>query len=142
MQRTLKFARYGGLALLSSVAGVVAIGAGIFVHDAFTYTDKHVDRVPISPLALHPENGGPKNLPVVSSYVDDEEDDEQIALGKKPRLVIVGGGWGVSAARISAWIVAECVTGRSYSSNTTSRRLPCNTYIRRNIHHFYSSAAM
>lgn len=71
------------------------VGASIFVHDAFTYTDKHVEGVPVSPLALHPENGGPKDLPIVSSYVDDEEDEEQKALASKPRLVIVGGGWGV-----------------------------------------------
>lgn len=76
--------------------GVLAIGAGIFIHDAFTYSEKHLERVPVSPLALHPERGGPKNLPVARVQVDDEEDEENKMLAEKPKLVIVGGGWGVS----------------------------------------------
>lgn len=75
---------------------MLAIGAGIFVHDAFTYTDKHIDRVPVNPLALNPEKGGPNNLPVVKVMVDDSDDEENKKLSEKPRLVIVGGGWGVS----------------------------------------------
>lgn len=73
---------------------MLAIGAGFFIHDAFTYTDRHVDRVPVSPLALHPERGGPKNLPVVKALLADEEDEEAKKLSEKPKLVIVGGGWG------------------------------------------------
>lgn len=95
-QRALTFSRYSGYFLLSSVFGVLAIGTGIFIHDAFTYTDKHVDRVPINPLSLSPEKGGPNNLPVLNVLVDDDDDDEHRKLAKKPRLVIVGGGWGVS----------------------------------------------
>lgn len=94
-RRTATFARYSGYLLLSSAFGVLAIGAGIFIHDAFTYTDKHVDRVPINPLALKPEKGGPNNLPVVKVLVDDEDDEENRKLADKPKLVIVGGGWGV-----------------------------------------------
>lgn len=81
---------------MSSVFGLVTIGAGIFVHDAFTYTEKHAERVPRSPLALYPECGGPNNLPIVSLQVDDEDDEEHKKLAGKPKLVIVGGGWGVS----------------------------------------------
>ncbi|KAG5722144.1 hypothetical protein E4T56_gene7053 [Termitomyces sp. T112] len=92
--RTRLAVRYTGYLALSSVFGVLVIGAGIFVHDALTYTEKHVDRVPVSPLALHPERGGPKNLPVVRVQVDDEQDEENVKLAEKPRLVIVGGGWG------------------------------------------------
>ena len=87
--------KYTSIFCLSSVFGVLAIGAGIFIHDAFTYNDKHIDRVPVSPLALHPESGGPKNLPIARVYVGDEEDEESKKLAEKPRLVIVGGGWGV-----------------------------------------------
>jgi hypothetical protein len=94
-RRTLTVLRFSGYFLLSSACGVLAIGAGIFIHDAFTYTDKHLDRVPVSPLALHPERGGPKNLPVARVQVDDEEDEENVKLAAKPRLVIIGGGWGV-----------------------------------------------
>lgn len=94
-RRVITIAKFGGYFALSSVAGVLAIGAGIFIHDAFTYTDKHIDRVPVSPLALYPQRGGPKNLPVVRVQVDDEQDEANRQLANKPRLVIVGGGWGV-----------------------------------------------
>ncbi|KAJ7087750.1 mitochondrial NADH dehydrogenase [Mycena epipterygia] len=97
LRRTLTAARYTGYFCLSATVGVFAIGAGFFIHDAFTYNDKHVERVPVSPLALHPECGGPKNLPVVKVLVDDEDDEEQKKLAGKPRLVIVGGGWGAIA---------------------------------------------
>jgi hypothetical protein len=96
LRRTATFARYSGYFLLSSAVGILAIGAGIFIHDAFTYTEKHIDRVPTNPLALNPEKGGPKNLPVVKVLVDDDDDEENRKLAEKPKLVIVGGGWGVS----------------------------------------------
>ncbi|CAK5265079.1 unnamed protein product [Mycena citricolor] len=94
---TLTFAKYSGYFCLSSIFGVFAIGAGFFIHDAFTYNDKHIERVPISPLALHPETGGPKNLPVVRALMDDDEDEENKKISSKPRLVVVGGGWGAMA---------------------------------------------
>lgn len=47
-------------------------------------------------MALHPELGGPKNLPIARVQVDDQDDDENKALSEKPKLIIVGGGWGVS----------------------------------------------
>jgi hypothetical protein len=95
-QTAKKYAVYAGYFGLSTVVGVITLGAGIFIHDAFTYTEKHIDRVPINPLALHPESGGPKDLPIVKAYIGDQEDDENIRLAKKPKLVIIGGGWGVS----------------------------------------------
>lgn len=94
-------ARYTGYFALSSVFGVLALGTGIFIHDAFTYADQHMDRVPVSPLALHPERGGPKNLPIVRVQVDDEQDEENIRLAGKPKLLILGGGWGVSTHSLS-----------------------------------------
>jgi len=78
----------------STVVGLGIFVGGIFIHDVFTYTDKHVDRVPVSPLALHPNRGGPNNLPIVSAFLGDEEDEANNSLVGKPRLVIVGGGWG------------------------------------------------
>lgn len=124
-KRAAKLARYTGYFCLSSVFGVFALGAGIFIHDAFTYTDKHVDRVPLSPLALHPESGGPKNLPIVRVQADDQDDEENQKMGDKPKLVIVGGGWGV---RLSSpllpllWPYGNI--GNGYPSNFASRRLP------------------
>lgn len=93
--RARTIARYTGYLGLSSIFGVLVLGAGFFVHDVFTYSERHVDRVPVSPLALKPERGGPKNLPIVRVQVDDEEDEENSRLAEKPKLVIVGGGWGV-----------------------------------------------
>jgi hypothetical protein len=95
LHRTRRVLRWGAYLTFSSVLGVGILTAAIFAHDAFTYNSQHIDRVPVNPLALNPERGGPKNLPIVSSYLNDEEDDEAKKLAKKPRLVIVGGGWGV-----------------------------------------------
>lgn len=58
---------------------------------------QNVEGVPVAPLALKPELGGPKSLPVLRSYLSDIEDDENSELSRKPHLVIVGGGWGVRA---------------------------------------------
>lgn len=90
-------AKYTGYLGLSTVVGVGALTAGILIHDVFTYNDKHVDRVPVHPLALNPEKGGPKNLPVVRIQMDDEEDEEAKKLATRPKLVVVGAGWGVRA---------------------------------------------
>ncbi|KAF9526941.1 hypothetical protein CPB83DRAFT_769273 [Crepidotus variabilis] len=92
--RSKSVAKWTGLLCLSSVLGVITLGAGILAHDVFTYNEKHVDRVPVNPLALCPEKGGPKNLPIARVLVDDEEDDEAKKLLDKPKLVIIGAGWG------------------------------------------------
>ncbi|OSD08371.1 nucleotide-binding domain-containing protein [Trametes coccinea BRFM310] len=89
-----KAIRYTGYLVGSSVIGVGVLTAAIFLHDAFTYRERHIDGVPVSPRALHPERGGPKNLPVLSRLLSDLEDDENRELVQKPHLVIVGGGWG------------------------------------------------
>lgn len=95
--RTRVAAKYTGLLCASGAVGIVLVTGALLAHDAFTYSDIHVERVPVSPLALHPELGGPKNLPVAKSLVGDEEDEKHMRLKDKPHLVIVGGGWGVSA---------------------------------------------
>jgi NADH dehydrogenase len=68
----------------------------VLIHDASTYSQKHIDRVPVNPLALAPRRGGPKNLPIIEVNIDDKESDEKTRCEGKPRLVILGGGWGVS----------------------------------------------
>src|SRR5258707_1202664 len=68
-----KSAKICGLFTGSVVLGVFTVVSALFIHDAFTYTSKHVDRVPVSPLALHPETGGPKNLPIAKVLMGDEE---------------------------------------------------------------------
>ncbi|CDS02735.1 hypothetical protein LRAMOSA00139 [Lichtheimia ramosa] len=44
-------------------------------------------------LALHPVTGGAKNLPIVTHQLDDDQPETMQKLNK-PRLVILGGGWG------------------------------------------------
>ena len=90
-----KAVKYTAFACFSTVLGLSVVIGGVLIHDVFTYSDKHIDRVPVSPLALHPELGGPKNLPVASVLVGDEDDGAQGPVMGKPKLVIVGGGWGV-----------------------------------------------
>jgi hypothetical protein len=86
------FARF----IASVVIGLFVILAAILLHDSFTYSERHVGGVPTNPLALHPRTGGPKNLPIVDTDLSQEEDDTTRKLAGKPKLVIVGGGWGVS----------------------------------------------
>ncbi|KAH9928525.1 nucleotide-binding domain-containing protein [Epithele typhae] len=94
LRRTRTAARYTFYLIGSTILGCGLITGAIFVHDAFTYQDRHVGNVPVAPRALQPERGGPKNLPVLSTLLSDWEDEEQRSLSKKPHLVIVGGGWG------------------------------------------------
>ncbi|WWC71381.1 uncharacterized protein I206_105336 [Kwoniella pini CBS 10737] len=79
---------------LSSILGLIVLTSVILFHDAFTYSERHVDRVPCNPLSLKPRLGGKKNLPILEVNLDDEEDDIKKSMNKKPRLVIIGGGWG------------------------------------------------
>lgn len=68
---------------------------GFFAYDATTYT--HPDgklEIAVSEAALSPKRGGPKNLPVAEVLVDDEEDDDMTSQRYKPKLVILGTGWG------------------------------------------------
>jgi len=60
------------------------------LHDALTYDEPDMSEVHVAKLALAPPKGGPKNLPMMVSMIDDLEDDRP----KKPKLVIVGAGWG------------------------------------------------
>ncbi|KAF2871738.1 hypothetical protein BDV95DRAFT_628816 [Massariosphaeria phaeospora] len=77
----------------------VMIGGGLvvafFIYDASTYKDSSLaEDVPVSHLALHPRRGGPKNLPIVEYFVDDDDSPENRAIKHKPKLVILGTGWG------------------------------------------------
>ncbi|KAJ3773955.1 hypothetical protein FB446DRAFT_686955 [Lentinula raphanica] len=95
LSRLYTLSKYTLYLSLTSVVGLIVLTSFLFVHDLFTYTSKHVDRVPINPLALHLERGGPKNLPIARVLVDDDEDEEMHRIARdKPRLVVVGGGWG------------------------------------------------
>jgi hypothetical protein len=75
---TLAVAKWTGLLMGSAGVGIILIGAVVFVHDAFTYSEKHLDRVPVSPLALNPKLGGPKSLPIAEVNLDDEENEGEL----------------------------------------------------------------
>lgn len=103
-QRVKTVARYTGYLGLSVVVGVVSLTGAILIHDAFTYNNRHVHRVPANPLVLNSERGGPKNLPIARVLVGDEEAEDAKLLRAKPKLVVVGGGWGVSIRYISIFL--------------------------------------
>lgn len=75
------------------VSGVLI--AAFFAYDATTYN--HPDgklEIAVSEAALSPRRGGPKNLPIAEILVDDEESDDMLSQRYKPKLVILGTGWG------------------------------------------------
>ncbi|KAJ9652170.1 hypothetical protein H2198_008556 [Neophaeococcomyces mojaviensis] len=68
---------------------------GFFLYDATTYT--HPDgklELAVSEAALSPKRGGPKNLPIAEILVDDEDNPDMEKQKTKPKLVILGTGWG------------------------------------------------
>ncbi|KAK6531177.1 hypothetical protein TWF281_008002 [Arthrobotrys megalospora] len=66
-----------------------------FIYDASTYNeDPEATDVPVSEIALNPERGGPKNLPIARVLVDDDESEGKGTCKHKPKLVILGCGWG------------------------------------------------
>ena len=93
--RALRFAyrsvTYCGFFMVTSAALVLAF----FVYDAGTYKEEpEVGDVPVPALALRPRRGGPKNLPIAESLVSDNDDEDHRLAKDKPRLVVLGTGWG------------------------------------------------
>ncbi|KAI1791636.1 nucleotide-binding domain-containing protein [Ganoderma leucocontextum] len=93
-RRARTIARYTFYLAGSTIVGSVLLTTAVFLHDAFTYSERDIEGVPVAPRALSPKHGGPKNLPIVSRLLSDMEDEENRQLAEKPHLVIVGGGWG------------------------------------------------
>lgn len=75
------------------VSGSLVVG--FFLYDASTYRESpdRADTV-VSEAALSPRRGGPKNLPIAEVLVDDEDSPELREQKDKPKLVILGTGWG------------------------------------------------
>ncbi|KAI7859676.1 pyridine nucleotide-disulfide oxidoreductase-domain-containing protein [Circinella umbellata] len=84
---------------LWALGGFITIsGAVYFLRRDIEYTDiARGAHETVPTLALHPKAGGAKDLPIVTHQLDD---DNPKALEKlnKPRIVILGGGWGAVAA--------------------------------------------
>lgn len=91
MRALIKTAAFAGFAGMSVTAIIVAF----FLYDASTYKES-VDEVDISvpQIALSPRRGGPKNLPIAEVLIDDDEHEEIQRLKTKPKLVVLGSGWG------------------------------------------------
>ncbi|CAN8102525.1 unnamed protein product [Discula destructiva] len=87
---------YRSLAFVGS--GVIVVGvafAAFFIYDATTYSEgAAASEIYVSPLALNPRRGGPKNLPIAEVLINDDECEASVRRKDKPRLVILGGGWG------------------------------------------------
>ena len=85
--------------LLVYTGGFVLVSGGLilafFVYDATTYSEElsYTD-IPVSEIALKPRRGGPKNLPIAEVLVDDDDCDAMARQKFKPKLVILGSGWG------------------------------------------------
>ncbi|KAF2268826.1 hypothetical protein CC78DRAFT_488248 [Lojkania enalia] len=93
--RLLRFA-YRTLAALGFF-GLMSTGlvVAFFIYDATTYKENGMtEDIPVSELALNPRRGGPKNLPIVDYFIDDDDCPESKAIKHKPKLVILGTGWG------------------------------------------------
>ncbi|KAK3391101.1 hypothetical protein B0H63DRAFT_411251 [Podospora didyma] len=87
---------YRAAALFGTTIAVLGTGVvAFFLYDASTYKS-HAENAEchVSQLALHPRRGGPKNLPILEVFIDDEDSEEKQKQKDKPRLVILGGGWG------------------------------------------------
>ncbi|KAH3686962.1 hypothetical protein WICPIJ_002060 [Wickerhamomyces pijperi] len=73
--------------------GVLLIG--FFVYDASTYhPDPLPDNLIINELALNPCKGGPENLPILKHNLDDYDCESKENLKYRPKLVVLGSGWG------------------------------------------------
>ena len=84
------FAYAGGFVLITG--GLVV---AFFLYDASTYReDLSYTDIPVSENALEPRRGGPKNLPIAEVLVDDDDCPENSRQKHKPKLVILGSGWG------------------------------------------------
>ncbi|KAL8653759.1 MAG: hypothetical protein Q9210_001911 [Variospora velana] len=84
------FAYTGGFIIV--VGGLVV---GFFIYDASTYReDLSYTDIPVPTEALYPRRGGPKNLPIAETLVDDEDCPENTRAKDKPKLLILGSGWG------------------------------------------------
>lgn len=80
--------------VISSSIGVLLVG--FFIYDYTTYTSCHEDlsNLRVSESLLFPERGGPENLPILSTNLDTFDDELKEKTRHKPRLVVLGSGWG------------------------------------------------
>lgn len=84
------------MAWIGTTIAVLGIGVTtFFIYDASTYKEgADSGDISVTQLALQPRRGGPKNLPIADVLIDDNDNNGKSASQDKPKLVILGGGWG------------------------------------------------
>lgn len=91
----LNFAYRSAAIVGTGVGFVTVLFAAFFLYDATTYKESVTfGDCHVSQLALNPPRGGPKNLPIIEALLDDDESEDAKEKKQKPRLVILGSGWG------------------------------------------------
>ncbi len=95
-RRTVTAVLYRMLAWLGGSIVFIGLGVvGFFLYDSTTYKEGcETEDISVSQLALNPRRGGPKNLPLYEVQIDDADCHEHLRTRDKPKLVILGGGWG------------------------------------------------
>lgn len=83
------------LAVMVGSTTIAVLIGGFFIYDSTTYTTEHFpEKIKISQYALSPEKGGPDNLPILKHRLDDYDSTEKEELMYRPKLVVLGSGWG------------------------------------------------
>lgn len=83
-----------------AILGCCATATGIailifFMYDSSTYHGGlTAEDIPVAKSALEPRRGGPKNLPIADSLMGEYDSKEMVEQRDKPKLVILGTGWG------------------------------------------------
>ncbi|OWB75430.1 hypothetical protein B5S31_g5329 [[Candida] boidinii] len=74
---------------------ILTLIIGFFLYDYTTYVAPEIgDSVLVHQLALNPPRGGPENLPILIQNLDDLDTPEKENNSHRPKLVILGCGWG------------------------------------------------
>ncbi|KAM3522704.1 hypothetical protein MY4038_008510 [Beauveria bassiana] len=85
--------------MMAWIGTSIAVGGilvtAFFIYDATTYKEgADAGDITVGELALQPRRGGPKNLPIADVLIDDNDNNGKSECQDKPKLVILGGGWG------------------------------------------------
>lgn len=89
-----KLFKYCGFSVISSSVVILVF----FIYEANTYSAaQSSDHNFPSKVALSPIHGGPKNLPIADELIGDFDSEIMLAQKDRPRLVVLGTGWGTVA---------------------------------------------